>query len=136
MFKSTLELFFCNMLHDSQYIQQYKFYILTSTLMRQNPYITLRQISMIKATAVVECFSPERTVNNGYYISMFQTFRLLQHFSIDFSWINGAQICQNNLREATKKQLKNKAIQSSRIAFNLHVDLHFICSGKFTRDSN
>lgn len=58
---------------------------------------------MVKATAEVDCFSPERTVNNGYYISMFQTFRLLQHFSIDLSWINRAQICQNDLRERHQK---------------------------------
>lgn len=58
---------------------------------------------MIKATAVVERFSPERTVNNGYNISMFQTVRLLQHFSIYFSWINRAQICQNDLRERHQK---------------------------------
>lgn len=35
-------------------------------------------------------YSPERTINNSYHISMLQTLRLLQNLPIDKSWIHRA----------------------------------------------
>lgn len=62
---------------------------------------------MTEVAAAAECLSPERTVNNSYYISMFQTLRLLQHLSIDRRWIDWAQVCQNDLKgKSTQCSLK------------------------------
>lgn len=62
---------------------------------------------MTEVAAVTECLSPERTVNNGYYISMFQTLRLLQRLSIHRRWINWAQVRQDDLKgESTQCSLK------------------------------
>lgn len=61
-----------------------------------------------EATRQVSYYSPERTINNSYHISMLQTLRLLQSLSINKSWINWAQIGQNDL-ETNKMQFKHSS---------------------------